>query len=52
MKYFIILLLLFSFNTFAQKQANVWYFGDDGAGLDFNNECNPVVLTNGQMNGF
>jgi hypothetical protein len=52
MKYLIFLFLLFSFDTFAQKQANVWYFGDDGAGLDFNNECNPIVLTNGHMNGF
>lgn len=45
-------MLLVSLNALAQKQANVWYFGDDGAGLDFNTECNPIVLTNGAMNGF
>ncbi|MCC7030939.1 MAG: hypothetical protein IT257_11595, partial [Chitinophagaceae bacterium] len=35
----------------AQKQSNIWYFGD-GAGLDFNDSCKPRVLTNGAMNGF
>jgi hypothetical protein len=51
MKNFTFLLLLISLHSFAQKQANIWYFGN-GAGLDFNNACNPVVLTNGSINGF
>lgn len=36
----------------AQKQANIWYFGDEGAGLDFNTDCDPLVLNDGNMNGF
>ncbi|HRG59590.1 MAG TPA: T9SS type A sorting domain-containing protein [Bacteroidia bacterium] len=52
MKYLTLLLLFIFFEAYSQKQANVWYFGNDGAGLDFNNECNPIVLTNGNMNGF
>lgn len=37
--------------SYSQKQANVWYFGN-GAGLDFNDGCNPTVLTDGAINGF
>jgi hypothetical protein len=40
---FIIVIPLF---IFAQKQGNVWYFGDH-AGLDFNSGT-PVTITNGQ----
>ena len=39
------------FNSFGQKQANIWYFGN-GAGLDFNQTCDPIVLTDGGINGF
>lgn len=41
------LILLLSFNGIAQKQACVWYFGEE-AGLDFNN-CEPVALTDGAL---
>lgn len=34
--------------TFAQNEANIWYFGAN-AGLDFNSGS-PVALTNGQLN--
>lgn len=34
------------YTTFAQKQANIWYFGDH-AGLDFNGGA-PVAITGGQ----
>lgn len=34
-----------------QKQANIWYFGQHGAGLDFN-DCEPKVLTDGKLKGF
>ena len=33
--------------SYAQKQANIWYFGSN-AGLDFNNG-NPTALTDGSM---
>ena len=42
----VFVLLLLVHYSFSQKQSNVWYFGSDGAGLDFNS-CNPTVLTNG-----
>jgi len=46
MKKSITLLLVFvSLFAFAQKEANIWYFGDN-AGLDFNPGA-PVTLTNG-----
>lgn len=42
-------ILLFSFLNmhllFSQKEANVWYFGRDGVGLDFN--CIPPSVVNG-----
>jgi len=44
-----ILILILSLFGFAQKQGNVWYFGPNGAGIDFNS-CQPVVLTNGWNN--
>ncbi|MFH1319917.1 MAG: gliding motility-associated C-terminal domain-containing protein [Bacteroidota bacterium] len=51
LRYLVLLLLLFGMNIFvpisyAQKQGNIWYFGD-GAGLDFNSGV-PVALTDGQ----
>ncbi|WP_395057905.1 T9SS type B sorting domain-containing protein [Flavobacterium sp.] len=42
--YFFLIPLL----TFAQREANIWYFGNH-AGLDFNSGS-PVALTNGQLN--
>ena len=47
-KYFVFLLLNFlvAENLFAQKQGNIWYFGDH-AGLDFSSGS-PVFLNNGQ----
>ena len=51
MKYFIkivIILLCTQSNTFAQKESNIWYFGEN-AGIDFNSGA-PVALTNGSLN--
>ena len=48
MKFCVLLFLSFSvFALQAQKEANIWYFGNL-AGLDFNSGS-PVALTNGQM---
>ena len=41
-----ILILIFPLICFAQKQANIWYFGDH-AGVSFNSGS-PIALTNGQ----
>lgn len=46
-KLFITAFILYSFSLFAQKEANIWYFGYN-AGLDFNSGV-PVSLTNGAM---
>ena len=49
-QYWIIIVLniiLFSTVSFAQKEGNIWYFGEN-AGLDFNSG-NPVALANGAM---
>lgn len=43
----IIFFHLSSLGTFAQKQGNVWYFGDY-AGLDFNGGT-PTAISNGQI---
>ena len=43
---FIPLLLLLTYFSKAQNEANIWYFGDK-AGINFNDPCNPVVLNNG-----
>jgi len=40
-------IIILSLNCFAQKQGNIWYFGD-GIGLDFNQNP-PALLTNGKM---
>ncbi len=48
-KNILIIVFLFSFfNFFAQRQANIWYFGNY-AGLDFNSGV-PIPLTDGQIN--
>jgi len=43
-----LILLFFVFNIYSQKQANIWYFGEN-AGLDFNSTP-PAALTNGLLN--
>ncbi len=47
--YLLLLILLSSFSLFAQKQNNIWYFGDH-AGIEFNTGS-PVTLTNGVFYG-
>ncbi len=47
-KRFFIILLALCINSFAQKQANIWYFGRN-AGIDFNTTP-PSPLTDGQIN--
>ncbi|MDQ3394069.1 MAG: hypothetical protein M3512_08160, partial [Bacteroidota bacterium] len=42
-----IMLLTISITSFAQKETNIWYFGDY-AGLDFNSNP-PKVLTDGAL---
>ena len=42
------ILSIISLTASAQKQGNIWYFGD-GAGLDFNSGT-PVAITDGQIN--
>jgi hypothetical protein len=47
-KHILVLILISSFfNTIAQNQGAIWYFGDP-AGLDFNTNP-PTILTNGQL---
>ncbi|WP_440066869.1 T9SS type B sorting domain-containing protein [Tenacibaculum discolor] len=41
----ILLLFCFTISTFAQKETNIWYFGEN-AGLDFNSGA-PVALNDG-----
>ena len=41
--------LLFTIFSYAQKEDYVWYFGPNGAGLDFS-ECAPRVLNNANSN--
>lgn len=43
-----IIALFFSNISFAQNEANIWYFGEN-AGLDFNSGS-PVALLDGQLN--
>ncbi|HPF98004.1 MAG TPA: T9SS type B sorting domain-containing protein [Mangrovimonas sp.] len=50
LKFWVLCLMLFifiPFDTLAQKESAVWYFGGN-AGLDFNSGS-PVALTNGQL---
>lgn len=42
-----LLFLFYTLASFAQREANIWYFGEN-AGLDFNSGV-PVALTNGQL---
>ncbi|KAB8155756.1 T9SS type B sorting domain-containing protein [Kordia sp. TARA_039_SRF] len=44
---FFSIIFLFLNISFAQNEANIWYFGNN-AGLDFNSG-NPIALTDGQM---
>ncbi|MEX0813507.1 MAG: gliding motility-associated C-terminal domain-containing protein [Chitinophagales bacterium] len=44
----VVFLILVSECTFAQGEANIWYFGSN-AGVDFNGGA-PVALTNGALN--
>ncbi|NRD22715.1 T9SS type B sorting domain-containing protein [Winogradskyella litoriviva] len=45
---YLLILLLLSNVSYSQKEANIWYFGEN-AGLDFNSGS-PVALLNGQLN--
>ena len=47
---FFLLLVIFPSILFSQKEAAIWYFGQN-AGLDFNSGA-PVVLTDGQLDTF
>ena len=44
---FLVIFLLLSFVCFSQRQANIWYFGNN-AGLDFNSGT-PVALLDGAL---
>src|SRR6185503_9676016 len=46
--FFLLCMLCASYCCFAQKEANVWYFGTN-AGVDFNSGA-PVAITNGKLN--
>lgn len=48
MKKILFIVLLFSLQLSAQKEANFWYFGEN-AGLDFSSGS-PVALDNGRLN--
>ena len=43
-------MLLFALKSFSQKEANIWYFGEN-AGLDFNTNP-PIGITDGKINTF
>jgi len=43
----ILILIVFCQNSYAQREANIWYFGDS-AGIDFNSG-HPVALTDGNF---
>ena len=47
-KLIILISFLFILPIYGQKEANIWYFGEN-AGLDFNTGS-PTVLTDGQLN--
>ncbi|HLP11057.1 MAG TPA: T9SS type A sorting domain-containing protein [Flavobacteriales bacterium] len=48
---FNLMLMLIALTCGAQKQNNIWYFGN-GAGMDFNEKCGPTVLTDGKIDGY
>jgi len=52
LSFFFFLLISLHHVTSAQKQAYRWYFGDDGAGLNFNAECKVEVLNDGNFVGY
>ena len=43
----LILFIFLTLNVYAQKEANIWYFGEN-AGLDFNTSP-PQALADGQL---
>ncbi|MFH0893487.1 MAG: T9SS type A sorting domain-containing protein [Bacteroidota bacterium] len=45
--YFLFIMLVFACSAFAQKENNIWYFGNQ-AGLDFNSGT-PFAITNGVL---
>jgi gliding motility-associated-like protein len=45
-----LILLFFAFNVYSQKQANIWYFGEN-AGLDFSTNP-PTALTDGGIDTY
>jgi gliding motility-associated-like protein len=45
-KYTLLILLFFALQSFSQKEANIWYFGEN-AGLDFN--TNPPTALTGSL---
>jgi hypothetical protein len=47
LRFFLLTIFILPFASKAQKENNVWYFGN-GAGIDFNSGS-PVALTNGSM---
>ncbi len=51
LSFLFLLLISLSQISLAQKQAYNWYFGDDGAGLNFNTECKVTVLNDGNFIG-
>jgi gliding motility-associated-like protein len=44
----LIIFILFNYISFAQGEANIWYFGEN-AGIDFNSG-NPIAISDGQLN--
>ena len=49
-KLHLLLLLFFALKSFSQKEANIWYFGQN-AGLDFNTNP-PTALTDGKIDTY
>lgn len=47
-RYLVLIILLQTLSSFAQNEANIWYFGQN-AGLDFNGGV-PVPIDDGQLN--
>ncbi len=51
MRFYLFILMIFTaLNSYSQRQANVWYFGDN-AGINFNSG-KPEVLTNSAMSTY
>jgi len=47
-----LLLGVFPMLCLGQQQAHTWYFGNDGAGLHFEEDCSVTVLADGPINGY